>query len=260
MKWCRFCLLVAALTMAVDSARAGIFFNRKPKPQTADRVPTLLYTLKTDASEQKRVEAADELRNYDAGTNPEIIPVLIESALKDPQASVRSSAVQTLGKLRPVSQLAGKAIEQAASSDPSMRVQLQARSTLLQYRMSGYHSSKTDPAPAVPTRTIRTEEPPLAPLEPTPPPAVRQQAQPAPLPVGPTLAPSSAPRPMPSSATPVQPMPSSSAAPVQPIPSSSAAPAQPIVTSVATVPLAVPLAVPVAAPPVEDGPDLSPPN
>lgn len=250
MNWCRFCLLVAVLTVTADGARAGIFFNRKPKPQTADRVPTLLYTLKTDASEQKRAEAADELRNYDAGTNPEIVPVLIESALKDPQASVRIAAVQTLSKLRPVSQMAGKAIEQAASSDPSMRVQLQARSALLQYRMSGYHSSKGDLPTTLPGRVIRTDEPPLAPVEPTPPPPVRPQAQPQPLPVGPTLTPTSVPRPMP--AAPAQPMPSS-AAPAQPMPSSSAAPApEPVVIPVATAPA--------AAPPAEDGPELAPPK
>lgn len=193
MKWCRVCSLVLALAMLDDAAHAGIFFNRKPKTQPTDRIPTLLYTLKSDSSERKRAEAAEELRTFDAAANPEIVPALIECVQKDPQASVRIEAVQTLSKLRPVSQLAGRAIEQAATSDPSMRVQLQARSALLQYRMSGYHSGKGDSLPLTPGRPIRTDEPPLAP--PLDPPAHKSQATPSS-----TIVPSSAPRPMPAGA------------------------------------------------------------
>lgn len=223
MSWRRVCLLVLSLALAAETARAGIFFNRKPKTQPTERIPTLLYTLKSDASEKKRAEAAEELRNFDAGANPEIVPALIESAQKDPQASVRIEAVQTLSKLRPISQLAGRAIEQAASSDPSMRVQLQARSALLQYRMSGYHNGKGDTLPLTPGRPIRTDEPPLAP--PLDPPPVHKSQSP---PTG-TIVPSSAPRPMPASA------------PVRP----------------ALVPATPP---PLAAPPVEEGPELAPPK
>lgn len=238
MNRCRLVLLVVVLGVMADPARAGIFFNRKPKPQAPDRVPTLLSTLRTDPSEQKRAEAAEELRNFDGGVNPEIVPALIETALKDPQASVRIQAIQSLGKLRPISQFAGRAIEQAAANDPSMRVQLQARSALLQYRMSGYHSSKGDAVQPLPMRTIRTEEPPLAvPLE--TPPAIRHQPQPAPLPSGPAIVPSSASRPM--RAAPV-----SATAPVVPAP-------------VQAPPAIVP-APALATPPADDGPQLTAPR
>lgn len=213
MKWRRVSVLVVVLALSAQPLRAGIIFNRKPKAPANDRVPTLLYTLKSDPTERKRADAADELGNFDGGMNPEIIPALIEAVLKDPQPSVRIQAVQSLGKIRPVSQQAGRAIEQAASSDPTLRVQLQARNALIQYRMGGYQSQPGQPAPTVPTRTIRTDEPPLAdpPRPPAPmptvtPTAVPRPAAPAgsvpappprPLPEGPALTPTSAALPLP---------------------------------------------------------------
>lgn len=173
MRWCRFLLIAGVLAAPLDIARAGIFFNRKPKTNPGDPVISLIYALKTDPDENKRKSAAEELRNSDANAHPEVLPALIESALHDSKVGVRIEALQSLGKLRPISQQAGQALEQSAANDPSIRVQLQARSTLLQYRLSGYRGSKSDPAP-MPTRIIRTDEPPLAvPLEPAPIPSSR---------------------------------------------------------------------------------------
>ncbi|MGE3808992.1 MAG: HEAT repeat domain-containing protein, partial [Gemmataceae bacterium] len=76
----------------------------------------------------------------------------------DPSSSVRIEAIQTLSKLRPVNERAGWALEQA-TQDSNLRVQWQARSALLQYRMSGYRQGSGGPA----DRPLRTDEPPLAP-------------------------------------------------------------------------------------------------
>lgn len=161
MRWRRLLLIVTLLGVTAAPGSAGIIFNRKPKPNPAERVPQLILQLKSDQDDDKRAAAAEELRQFDAGAHPEIVNALVEAALGDPKPKVRLEAVQTLGKLRPVSQRAGWALEQAAANDTAVRVQVQARSALLSYRMSGYHSSKNG-EPPVEGRTLKTEEPPLA--------------------------------------------------------------------------------------------------
>jgi hypothetical protein len=85
-----------------------------------------------------------------------IVPVLVDVMLTDSKPVVRAEAAQSLGKIRPISQQAGMALEQALANDVSMRVRLQARSSLLQYHWSGYRSARKDDL--VP----QTKEPPLA--------------------------------------------------------------------------------------------------
>jgi hypothetical protein len=206
MKCYRFLLVGVALVMSLTSVQAGIFFNRKPKANPSERVPQLVYTLTSEQDEAKRAAAAEELRNFDGTTYPEIISALADAAMKDPQINVRLQAVQSLAKIRPVSQRAGWALEQVVAKDPSPRVQLQARGALLQYRMSGYHGTGgVEPPP--PSRMIKTEEPPLAPPDneagrPSPTPARAIKVVPlnpaSPVPSGqevPVLAPASAPMP-----------------------------------------------------------------
>jgi hypothetical protein len=151
--------MLVGVAVTVSPARAGIFSKHKVNP--ADRVPTLIATLRAEPDEHKRVSAAEELRQYDPSMFPEIIPTLADAASRDSKSSVRLEAIQSLAKLRPVSQRAGSALEQA-THDESMRVRLQARTLLWQYHLAGYHGGKT-PDISEPTNTIRTEEPPLAP-------------------------------------------------------------------------------------------------
>ena len=169
MRWRRLWLIVTVLALSAAPGSAGIIFNRKPKPNPAERVPQLVYQLKTDKDDDKRAQAAEELRNFDAAAYPEIVNALVEAALGDPKPKVRSEAVQSLGKIRPISQRAGWALEQAAANDSAIRVQVQARSALVTYRMSGYRSANGEPPPE--GRTLKTEEPPLADtvVVPTPP-------------------------------------------------------------------------------------------
>lgn len=183
-------LLLVPLLAAPGSA--GIFGKKKP-PIPAERVPELINTLQTDGDENKRSSAAEELREYDPVAFPQMVPALIDALQNDKKPSVRAEAAQTLGKLRPTSQNVAQALEQAREKDPTLRVRLQARSSLLWY---GHRVGKT-PEPPLPskegppgepkgttppvTRTqpsppvIRTQpgpikgqttEPPLAPLEP----------------------------------------------------------------------------------------------
>src|SRR5262245_58528340 len=107
---------------------AGIFFGKKnKKPSPAERVPELLAQVKTDGDESKRTAAAQELRQYDPGQFPMIVPVLIDVLHNDSKPGVRAEAAQSLGKMRPISQQAGMALDQALANDSSMRVRLQAR-------------------------------------------------------------------------------------------------------------------------------------
>lgn len=194
----RRCLLALLLVpLLTGPAAAGILFGKKgAKPTPAERVPELIKTLQTDGDENKRSAAAEELRQYDPAQFPDMVPALIELLLNDKKPGVRAEAAQSLGKLRPVNQAAGAALEQALSKDSSMRVRLQARSSLLQYRWAGY-SSKVKDEPLG-----QTKEPPLA-DEPPPAAAPRLTPVPAPLPPrplpstqGPDLTPPPAPPPV----------------------------------------------------------------
>jgi hypothetical protein len=112
-------------------------------------VPQLVIAVKSETDESKRASAAKELRDYDAAAYPDIVPVLIDVLQHDPKAGVRSEAVQSLAKLRPLSSEVGTALEEA-TRDPSFRVRWQARSSLMSYRMSGYHGTPK-PSEAVPS-------------------------------------------------------------------------------------------------------------
>lgn len=145
------------LPALVGPSYAGIFFGKKnKKPTPNDRVPELLAIVKSDGDESRRAAAAQELRQYDPVQYPMIVPVLVDVLLTDKKPGVRAEAAQSLGKMRPISQQAGMALEQALNNDSSMRVRLQARSSLLQYHWSGYHNARKDDL--VP----QTKEPPLA--------------------------------------------------------------------------------------------------
>ena len=131
--------------------QAGIIFGRHPKPNPAQRVPELVVMVKTDQNEGHRESAAKELRNYDPAVFTDIVPVLIDVLQHDASTGVSLEAVQSLGKLRPISQEAGWALEQALK-DSSIRVRIQARNSLWAYRLGGYHSDNRmvqSPAPGV---------------------------------------------------------------------------------------------------------------
>jgi hypothetical protein len=211
---CSHILAVALLLAAVEPATAGIF-GKKSKPTPAERVPELLSIVKTDGDEHKRTAAVEELRQYDAKQFPNIVPALVDVLMTDPKPGVRAEAAQSLSKLRPVSKEAGWALEQAVAKDASMRVRLQARSALLHYHLAGYRGGKEAAPAAAP---VQSSEPPLAApppkaapadapaprLQPKPvsqpasgppaAPAVNRGNAPQPLPVGPPLAPTEAPK------------------------------------------------------------------
>ena len=226
-------------------------FAKKNKTDPAERVPALILQLKTDPDEGKRQAAAEELKLYDPKSFPEMMQVLADALLKDASPAVRAEAAATIGKLRPVSQAAGYALEQAKANDASMRVRWAAQNSLLQYHLVGYRSGKhpenppaaaaeptTTQANRLPTaqpqpvakspRGSRNEssEPPLAgvttPDEPRPLPPGQANPPRAPSPHGPTLTPVSTPKLLSPPATTVPPPPAPKA---QPAPSTP--PAQP---------------------------------
>lgn len=172
MRRCRVLLILALSAWWTAPADAGIIFNKHAKTDPATRVPALVSTLKSDQDEKKRTAAALELRNFDPNTFPEIVPVLIEAAQSDAKPGVRMEALNSLGKLRPVSQQVGQVLEQVVEKDNSWRVRVHARSVLLHYHLGGFRSAKNVEGPSL---GVKTEEPPLA-----DPPAVAPTAAPAP--------------------------------------------------------------------------------
>jgi hypothetical protein len=173
MSWFRFllvCLLVSTFTLP---APAGwLFKSKKPKPKPEERVPELIVIVKTDQDEGKREAAAAELRQYDPKAFAEIVPILIDVLKNDPKISVRQEAAGSLSHIRPISQEAGMALETAASKDPSLRVRMQAKKSLLYYHLSGYRSVKKNdikPNGDSPEPPLAREDHPKRPQVPAPP-------------------------------------------------------------------------------------------
>jgi hypothetical protein len=141
-------------------APAGFLFKKRPKPNPAERVSDLIITVKTDPDDRKRAAAASELKKFSGKTYPEILPILIDVLRHDNSTAVRQEAAQSLGRIRPVTPEAGQALEQA-TKDRALRVRVQARTSLLYYRLSGYHSPKKEVAKD-PKKGGKKGEPPLA--------------------------------------------------------------------------------------------------
>jgi hypothetical protein len=155
------------VVMAPDSS-AQWFGPKKSKTPPAQRVAELITTLKADKDSSKRASAAEELRQFDAKEFPDIVPALIDALQNDSGASVRVEAATGLGRLRPISNPAGLALEKAVANDPNLRVKLQAKASLTFYQLSGYHSPKTTDGQTNPQiAKPRTDEPPLPPADPS---------------------------------------------------------------------------------------------
>jgi hypothetical protein len=233
-------------------APAGIIFGKKPKPPPEKRVPELITILRTDGDESKRSEAAEELRQYDAGQFKEILPTLIEALMTDKKASVRVEAAQSLGKIRPPSKEMGKdvgaALEFARDNDASMRVRMQARSSLLNQHWFGQRTSPGDLKPDKPPPS--TKEPPLAPPVPHVAPTASQSLKPPP----------PAPIPAPATMPPLVPLPTSPPPNARPAPLPPRIETPPIpmpLPPVSTNPNA-PQPLPKGPPSEEKGPSLEP--
>jgi hypothetical protein len=166
-------IFLLVTTFFASRATAGPFSKRPNKPEPAEYVPVLIKTLQGDPDERKREIAAGELRDYDMKQFPDIMPTLIEALKNDPNSSVRHEVVNSIGKLRPISEPAGFALDQAATNDSSFRVRAAAKSTLFQWIWLGY-----SPRRAQHGMPNQTEEPPLAqPLAPITPNIVPKTSQ-----------------------------------------------------------------------------------
>lgn len=254
--------LVVFLAVATAPAHAQLFGKRTPPgppvpPQ--QRVTELLKILKEDGDENKRFDAVEELRGMDATAHPEIIPALMEAMLNDKKPSVRSEAAYTVGRLRPVQQGIGTALEYLRDNDTSMRVRLQARGTLVGYYLAGYRSVKVeDPKQQSLNPTPGGKEPPLA-TDGTSTPSVGR----LPSPVAPPVVNSSnrlTPKPTaaPPLATPPVTNPPGANIPVTPLPGVSPTPGSSGFQPLPPGPAAAPGAIPVI--PQSGGPSLGPPD
>src|SRR4051794_36182747 len=123
-----FLITIPILWQTPAEAQFGLF-SKKAKTPPAQRVPELIVQAKTDPDERKRAAAVEEMRDFDTKTFMEIVPVLVDVARSDAKASVRLEAVNSLARIRPVSQQAGQMLEQAAAHDESWKVRWQAKSS-----------------------------------------------------------------------------------------------------------------------------------
>jgi hypothetical protein len=155
MKRYLYLILLVAPAIALP-AQAGIFTfkpnSARAKPETV--VPGLLYTVKADPDEGKRADAATQLRDFDVRLFPDIVPVLVDVLQHDTKPCVRRAAAKSLGCF-PVTPLAGKALHEACTNDPSLKVRLHAWTAYVGYQLHGYHDLPTTPPPTV----VGTAEP-----------------------------------------------------------------------------------------------------
>lgn len=158
-RWLTLAVFVGVLVSAPQAPAQGLnIFKRRSKSEAspAAKVKQLAETLRASPDEGKRKQAAEDLRDYDPRSNPDLIPALTAAVQKDPVPAVRSAAAESIGKLKPVSQPAGLTLEAVAQADPDAGVREAANQALWQYHLNGYRPPTTGPlAP-------QSAEPPLA--------------------------------------------------------------------------------------------------
>jgi hypothetical protein len=140
---------ILGLSVLTLPAQGGVF-NKKPatKVDPMMRVPQLLYQVKMDPDEKKRVAAAEELRDYDCNKFTEVVPFLIDVLQGDKSPAVRTEVAHTLSRIRPVSLQTAQALENTTHKDAVMRVRMQAWTGLRMIHISGaYPQAPKDAKP-----------------------------------------------------------------------------------------------------------------
>jgi len=160
-------------------------FGKRAKVNPNERVPELLGKVKGDKEERQRVSAAAELRQYDGKAFPEIAFVLVDVLQSDGATSVRLEAAVSLARLRPSTPEAQQALQQAAAKDSSLRVRMQARTSLMFYHVSHTPKKNESQGPILPATPAPVPPPTVTPTQgfaPMSPPPI---GLPRPLPNGP---------------------------------------------------------------------------
>ncbi len=138
-------LALTILVLFINQAHAGDKKSQSiavdKKGMTPERVGQLLTILRSDLNEDNRLHAAEALGRLDGERYPEVIPLLIETLRSDPKPAVRAEVVDSLVKIRPITQEAGKALE-AAKEDGSFKVRWHARSAARAYHNAGYQDQE----------------------------------------------------------------------------------------------------------------------
>ncbi len=150
-------LLLVILPGMLSAGPILDLFSRKPKVDPATRVPVVVALVINDKDERIRTASVDELATFDPKQFTDIYPTLIHAIQNDASATVRLSAANAIGKLRPISQDVGYALEQVEANDASAKVKSAATAALRTYKVLGYNAGKT-----VDPKSDQTEEPPLA--------------------------------------------------------------------------------------------------
>jgi hypothetical protein len=139
-------VLTVLAAAAVPAPAAGPFSGRKNNLTPEQRVDQLLMQAQTATDTNKRCDAVESLREFNTTTFPQIVPILVDILHQDNNPSVRAEAARSLGRLRPLTKMAGDALHEAASKDSALRVRWQARTSLAVFNVAGWKASNHDPA------------------------------------------------------------------------------------------------------------------
>jgi hypothetical protein len=143
-----------------DGSAQFQLFGKRPRVNAKERVPELLGKVKAEKDERQRVAAAAELRQFDGNAFPEIAFVLMDVLQSDGATNVRLEAAFSLARLRPSTQEVSQALHQAATKDSSLRVRMQARTSLMFYHVSATPRKGEPQGPILPTTPAQTPPPP----------------------------------------------------------------------------------------------------
>jgi hypothetical protein len=160
MKWYQAIVVFAVVTAAVIPATAGGLFSKKTAPTSpADRVQQLLQTITSSSNPNARVDAVADLRDFDVGAHPQIVPVLVNALKTDSAVNVRIEAARSLGRIRPLTQMAGDALSTASLGDSHIRVRWQARASLMVYTVAGINPGNHAPQNSQTDKTGKAGDP-----------------------------------------------------------------------------------------------------
>lgn len=150
MRW----LVVIAVCLGVETVPAAAQWNWLFTRSSASPPPApeeLIRCIRSCQKPEARVEAIQQLRNYNAAEYPAIIPALIDALKNDKAIFVRIEAARSLGRIRPITSAARQALATASIRDPAFRVRWQARTSLTLFTVRGinpynYSSAESKPA------------------------------------------------------------------------------------------------------------------
>src|SRR5262245_35565318 len=115
MRRCKYFLVLVVLIAAALPAPANGIFGKRPAPANPmERAQKLVAAVQTSPDDNERLQAVQGLREFDAVAYPNVVSALVSALKSDKSVSVRIEAARSLGRIRPLTSMAGEALLEAS--------------------------------------------------------------------------------------------------------------------------------------------------